>query len=148
MQNGSFYRPAVHAGEDRSDNHGALSVPIYPASVFAFTDADEGDAIHDEEKPGHYSQMRSSGGMIDFDVGSVEAGQSLANAVKLCTLAASLGEIELLVRHSASMINSTISPDRPLKAGITDGRIRLSVGIEDIGDLKGDITQALESINL
>ncbi len=45
---------AVHAGEDRTDNHGALSVPIYPASVFAFQDADEGIAIHNYEKPGYF----------------------------------------------------------------------------------------------
>jgi len=50
----SFFTEAVHAGEDRSANYGAVSVPIYPASVFAFTDADEGIAIHNYDKPGYF----------------------------------------------------------------------------------------------
>lgn len=54
MSENSFYTEAVHAGEDRKANHGALSVPIYPASVFAFEDADEGLAIHNYEKPGYF----------------------------------------------------------------------------------------------
>jgi len=54
MQEESFETLAVHAGEDREAHFGALSVPIYPASVFAFTDADEGIAIHNDEKPGYY----------------------------------------------------------------------------------------------
>ena len=52
--NRSIFTKAVHAGDDHSRHHGALSVPIYPASVFAFPDADEGAAIHNEEKPGYY----------------------------------------------------------------------------------------------
>src|SRR6187551_3863716 len=52
--NRSIFTKAVHAGDDHSRHHGALSVPIYPASVFAFADADEGAAIHNEEKPGYY----------------------------------------------------------------------------------------------
>src|SRR5829696_6311708 len=54
MPDESFFTLSVHAGEDRSKNHGAVSVPIYNASVFAFDDADEGAAIHNEEKPGYY----------------------------------------------------------------------------------------------
>src|SRR5687767_11555148 len=54
MENSSFDTLAVHAGEDRLANYGAVSVPIYPASVFAFADADEASAIHNEEKPGYY----------------------------------------------------------------------------------------------
>ena len=54
MNEHSIFTQAVHAGEDRTANHGALSVPIYPASVFAFTDADEGVAIHNYEKPGYF----------------------------------------------------------------------------------------------
>lgn len=54
MNKNSFYTDAVHAGEDRTANYGALSVPIYPASVFAFEDADEGIAIHNYEKPGYF----------------------------------------------------------------------------------------------
>ena len=54
MPDESFFTLAVHAGEDRSANHGAVSVPVYNASVFAFSDADDGAAIHNEEKPGYY----------------------------------------------------------------------------------------------
>lgn len=54
MSENSIYTEAVHAGEDRTANHGALSVPIYPASVFAFADADEGIAIHNYEKDGYF----------------------------------------------------------------------------------------------
>ncbi|HQY68698.1 MAG TPA: PLP-dependent aspartate aminotransferase family protein, partial [Pyrinomonadaceae bacterium] len=86
------------------------------------------------------------GGMIALDVGSVEAGKAFANAVKLCTLATSLGGVETILQHSASMTHATIPREDRLKAGITDGMIRLSVGIEDVKDLSADIEQALERI--
>src|SRR5580765_3307184 len=54
MSDESIYTKAVHAGEDHSEHFGALSVPVYPASVYAFPNADEGAAIHNEEKPGYY----------------------------------------------------------------------------------------------
>src|SRR5688572_33366561 len=54
MNTKSFHTQAVHAGEDRTQHHGAVSVPIYSASVFAFSDADEGIAIHNYEKPGYF----------------------------------------------------------------------------------------------
>ena len=86
------------------------------------------------------------GGMIALDVGSVEAGKAFANAVRLCTLATSLGGVETILQHSASMTHATIPREDRLKAGITDGMIRLSVGIEDVKDLSADIEQALERI--
>ncbi|MBK9765563.1 MAG: PLP-dependent transferase [Chloracidobacterium sp.] len=86
------------------------------------------------------------GGMIALDVGSVEAGKAFANAVKLCTLATSLGGVETILQHSASMTHATIPREDRLKAGITDGMIRLSVGIEDVKDLSADIEQARERI--
>src|SRR5437762_5648308 len=54
MSDRSIYTKAIHAGEDHAEHFGALSVPIYPASVYAFADADEGAAIHNEEKAGYY----------------------------------------------------------------------------------------------
>src|SRR5687767_7231809 len=54
MNKRSFHTQAVHAGEDRTEHYGAVSVPIYPASVFAFSDADDGIAIHNYEKPGYF----------------------------------------------------------------------------------------------
>lgn len=86
------------------------------------------------------------GGMIGFDVGSVEAGKAFANGVRLCTLATSLGGVETILQHSASMTHSTIPREDRLRAGITDGMIRLSVGIEDVKDLIADIEQALDRV--
>jgi methionine-gamma-lyase len=83
------------------------------------------------------------GGMIGFDLGSVEAGKSFVNSVRLCTLATSLGGVETIVQHSASMTHATIPREDRLKAGITDGLIRLSVGVEDVDELIADLTQAL-----
>ena len=91
-------------------------------------------------------QMKGFGGMIGLDVGSVEAGKTLVNNVKICTLATSLGGVETILQHSASMTHATLSPEARLKAGVTDGLIRLSVGIEDVNDLIGDLEQALDKI--
>lgn len=91
-------------------------------------------------------QMRGFGGMISFDVGSVENGKTLLNNVRLCTLATSLGGVETIIQHSASMTHAGVPRDERLKAGITDGLIRLSVGIENAEDLIEDLDQALEKI--
>jgi len=87
------------------------------------------------------------GGMVAFDVGSVDAGKQFANKVRLCTLATSLGGVETILQHSASMTHATLSPEDRQKAGITDGLIRLSVGIEDVQDLIADIDQSLNAIS-
>ena len=103
-----------------------------------------------ESHPNHEIAARQMsggfGGMIGLDLGSVDAGKTFANSVKLCTLATSLGGVETILQHSATMTHSTIPREDRLKAGITDGLIRLSVGIEDAGDLMEDITQALDKI--
>lgn len=91
-------------------------------------------------------QMRGFGGMISFDVGTIEAGKALLNNVKLCTLATSLGGVETIVQHSASMTHAGLSSEQRLKAGVTDGLIRLSVGIENADDLINDLDQALKHI--
>jgi len=91
-------------------------------------------------------QMSGYGGMISLDLGSVKKGKAFANAVKLCTLATSLGGVETILQHSASMTHATIPREDRLTAGITDGLIRLSVGVEDINDLIEDLTQALDQI--
>lgn len=92
------------------------------------------------------SQMKGFGGMIGFDLGSADAGKAFVNNVKLCTIATSLGGVETIVQHSASMTHAALSTGERLKAGVTDGLIRMSVGIEDIGDLKTDIDRALATI--
>ncbi|MET0752409.1 MAG: PLP-dependent aspartate aminotransferase family protein [Pyrinomonadaceae bacterium] len=91
-------------------------------------------------------QMRGFGGMVSFDVGTVEAGKALLNNVKLCTLATSLGGIETIIQHSASMTHAGLNSEQRLKAGVTDGLIRFSVGIENVDDLIFDLEQALDKI--
>jgi methionine-gamma-lyase len=91
-------------------------------------------------------QMRGFGGMIAFDVGGVEAGKALVNNVEICTLATSLGGVETIIQHSASMTHAMLAREERLKAGVTDGLIRLSVGIEDAQDLIQDLENALAKI--
>ncbi len=92
------------------------------------------------------SQMQCFGGIVAFDVGGFVEGRQFVNNVKLCTLATSLGGVETVVQHSASMTHATIPAEQRLKAGITDGLIWLSVGIEDVGDLITDLQNALEKV--
>lgn len=91
-------------------------------------------------------QMKGFGGMISFDVGSIEAGKKLVNSVEVCTLATSLGGVETIIQHSASMTHATLSPEARRKAGVTDGLIRLSTGIENEADLIADLENALNEI--
>jgi cystathionine beta-lyase/cystathionine gamma-synthase len=88
-------------------------------------------------------QMHGFGGMIAFDLGSLEAARRVLNAVRLCALAESLGGVETLISHPATMTHASVPADRRAALGITDGLVRISVGIEDIDDLKADLAQAL-----
>ena len=88
--------------------------------------------------------MRGPGALISFGLkGGIEAGRRMINAVRLCTLAVSLGGIESLIQHPASMTHAGVSREEREKAGITDDLIRLSVGCEGIEDLRDDLEQAL-----
>src|SRR5271163_3029323 len=91
-------------------------------------------------------QQRGFGAMISFDVGSLEAARSLLNHVKLCSLAESLGGVETLISLPALMTHASIPAARRLEIGITDGLIRISVGIEDVEDLIADLGQALAQV--
>ncbi|MEG2666961.1 MAG: PLP-dependent transferase, partial [Bacteroidales bacterium] len=92
-------------------------------------------------------QMKGPGTMISFEVkGGLEAGRILMNEVKLCILAVSLGGVETLIQHPASMTHAKVSHENKLKAGITDGLVRFSVGIEDAQDIIHDLEQALSKI--
>ena len=84
------------------------------------------------------------GGIIGIDLDTIEAGKSFANRLKLCTLATSLGGVETIIQHSASMTHAAIPREERLKARISDGLLRLSVGIEDVDDIIADISQALD----
>ncbi len=89
-------------------------------------------------------QMPSGcGGMLSFDVGSFEAARQVLNRFKLMTLAESLGGVETLVCHPATMTHASVPADRRAAIGITDSLIRISAGIEDIEDLREDLAQAL-----
>jgi cystathionine gamma-lyase/cystathionine beta-lyase/cystathionine gamma-lyase/homocysteine desulfhydrase len=91
-------------------------------------------------------QMRGFGGMLAFDLGSLEAARRLLNAVRLCALAESLGGVETLISHPATMTHAAVPAERRAALGITDGLVRLSVGVEDLDDLKADLTQALAQV--
>lgn len=92
-------------------------------------------------------QMKGPGSMISFELkGGLEAGKILMNNVQLAILAVSLGGVETLIQHPASMTHSKVSAEAKLKAEITDGLVRYSVGIEDVDDLINDLSQALDKI--
>jgi cystathionine gamma-lyase/cystathionine beta-lyase/cystathionine gamma-lyase/homocysteine desulfhydrase len=88
-------------------------------------------------------QMNGFGGLISFDVGSLEAARSVLNKLKLMALAESLGGVETLISHPAIMTHASVPADRRAALGITDGLVRISVGLEDVEDLIADLDQAL-----
>jgi cystathionine beta-lyase/cystathionine gamma-synthase len=84
------------------------------------------------------------GGMLCFEVkGGMEAGRRLLNSVRLCALAVSLGDARTLITHAASTTHSVVSRDERLAQGVTDGLVRLSVGLEDLEDLVADLDAGL-----
>ncbi|HNW98239.1 MAG TPA: aminotransferase class I/II-fold pyridoxal phosphate-dependent enzyme [Bacteroidales bacterium] len=92
-------------------------------------------------------QMAGPGSMISFELkGGVEAGRILMDNVKVAILAVSLGGVETLIQHPASMTHSKMSKESRIQSGITDGLVRYSVGIEDLSDLISDLEQALNKI--
>ncbi|MBF8754991.1 methionine gamma-lyase [Pseudomonas guariconensis] len=91
-------------------------------------------------------QMRLPGGMIAFELkGGIEAGRRFMNALQLFSRAVSLGDAESLAQHPASMTHSSYTPQERAHHGISEGLVRLSVGLEDIDDLMADIAQALKA---
>lgn len=97
----------------------------------------------EEAKRVHLSQARGFGGMIAFDVGSAEAAELVVAKTKYFTLAESLGAVESLISVPARMTHASIPAERRLELGITDGLVRISVGLEDVQDLIEDLEQAL-----
>ncbi|TGB03997.1 bifunctional cystathionine gamma-lyase/homocysteine desulfhydrase [Halobacillus salinus] len=91
----------------------------------------------------HQKQARGNGGMISFDVGSGEKADQVLRNVNYFTLAESLGAVESLISVPAMMTHASIPSERRLELGITDGLVRVSIGLEDIEDLKEDFLQAL-----
>jgi cystathionine beta-lyase/cystathionine gamma-synthase len=115
------------------DDHPKVKTVIYP-----------GLSSH----PGHSvasRQMKSFGGMITFEVtGGLENGRALMNSVQLCSLAESLGAVETMITHPATMTHADVPAAERQARGLTDSLVRLSVGIEDPRDIIEDLDQALQ----
>ena len=107
-------------------------------------------AVHYPGLPGHPGhataarQMLGFGGMLAADVGTAEAAKSLVGKLRVCTFATSLGGVETLVQPVALMTHATLTPDERKKAGVSEGLLRISVGIENITDICRDIYDALD----
>ncbi len=117
------------------DNHPKVEKVIYPGLP--------GHPQHEIAR----RQMKDFGGMISFELkGNIESGITLMNNVKLCSLAESLGAVETLITHPATMTHTEVPKEVRLKRGLTDSMIRLSVGIEDVEDIIADLEQALGKV--
>ncbi len=117
------------------ENHSKVAWVKYPGL--------ESHPQHDLAK----KQMKGFGSMISFGVkGGLEAGKKLMDNVHLCALAVSLGGVETLIQHPASMTHAAVSKENKLKAGITDDLVRFSVGIEDVDDIIADLEHALSFV--
>ena len=103
-----------------------------------------------ESHPMHHvakEQMSAFSGMISFELtGGIPAGVTLLNSVKLCALAESLGAVETMITHPATMTHVEVPRDQRIARGLTDGLCRLSVGIEHAGDIIADLEQALDQV--
>jgi cystathionine gamma-lyase/cystathionine beta-lyase/cystathionine gamma-lyase/homocysteine desulfhydrase len=89
------------------------------------------------------TQMSGFGGMIAFETGSLENAKRVLENVRLCTLGESLGGVETLISHPATMTHASVPEIERNRLGITDGLVRISVGIEDVEDIIADLDQAL-----
>ena len=115
------------------ENHHKVAWVLYP-----------GLASHPQHEVAK-AQMSGFSGMIAFELtGGVEAGRQLMNAVKLCGLAESLGSVETMITHPATMTHAEVPAEDRRKRGLGDGLVRLSVGIEDVEDIIQDLEQGLD----
>jgi cystathionine beta-lyase/cystathionine gamma-synthase len=102
-----------------------------------------------KDHPGHELHTRQSngfGGMIAFDVGSMERGAHVLKRTRLFALAESLGGVESLISHPATMTHASVPREDRERVGLTDGLVRISVGIEDVADLIKDLDDALSGL--
>jgi cystathionine beta-lyase/cystathionine gamma-synthase len=91
-------------------------------------------------------QMSGFGSMIAFETGSLDNANKMLRKVRVCSLAESLGGVETLISHPATMTHAAVGEEGRRKIGITDGLVRISVGIEDVEDILADLDQALSAI--
>jgi methionine-gamma-lyase len=100
-----------------------------------------------ERNPDLKAQMSGYGGMLAFEIrGGVDAAITFLNNLKLCTVAVSLGDTATLIEHPGLMTHSVVPKEDREMLGITDSLIRVSVGLEDIVDIKADVQQALDAV--
>jgi cystathionine beta-lyase/cystathionine gamma-synthase len=102
-----------------------------------------------QKHPGHElakNQMSGFGGMIAIDLGSLDLAKRFLERVKLCSLGESLGGVETLISHPATMTHASVPAEERQRLGITDGLVRLSVGIEDVEDLIADLEKAFGTL--
>ena len=108
------------------------SSPLFLTSSFIFDDAE---------------QMRHGGNIVVFQLdGGLEAGQAFLNKIEMCSLTANLGDSRTIVSHPATTTHSKLSPEDRLEVGITEGLVRLSIGLVNIKDIITDVDQALDKI--
>jgi cystathionine beta-lyase/cystathionine gamma-synthase len=91
-------------------------------------------------------QCTGFGGMISFDVGSHDKAKTLVESVRIFALAESLGGVESLIGHPVTMTHASVPKEKRMQMGLTDSIVRLSVGIEDVEDLIGDLSYALDRV--
>jgi cystathionine beta-lyase/cystathionine gamma-synthase len=91
-------------------------------------------------------QMSGFGSMMAFEVGSRANAEKILQRVRVCTMGESLGGVETLISHSATTTHAALSPEERKRIGITEGLVRLSVGIEDVQDILADLDQALAAL--
>ena len=131
-----------------------LDAALILGAVAAFLE--EHPKVHKIYYPGSVShkqhdlakrQQKGFGSMVSFDVGSLAAARTVLESVKLCTLAESLGGVETLICHPATMTHASVAADTRERLGITDGLVRISVGIEDTDDIIADLDEALAKLS-
>jgi methionine-gamma-lyase len=92
-------------------------------------------------------QMRHPGALMSFELkGGLEAGRRFIDALQMCVRAVSLGTVDTLLSHPATMSHAGLKKEERMQFGITDGLIRLSVGIENLPDILNDFEQALQKV--
>ena len=116
------------------EKHPKVTKVIYP-----------GLASHPQHTLAKKQMPNGCGGMLSFEVASFEKARAVLNRFKLMSLAESLGGVETLVCHPATMTHASVPPERRKAIGLSDSLIRISTGVEDVEDLKEDLDQALQS---
>nr|WP_042444046.1 PLP-dependent transferase [Azospirillum sp. B510] len=155
---------AIHLGYDPASEQGALTPPVFMTSTYAFETAEDGAALFRGEKDGYiYGRTKNptqsvleariadlegaEAGLVSCELdGGLEAGIRFMNRLVLATRAVSLGDAETLVQHPASMTHATYGAEERARHGIADGLIRLSIGLENLPDIREDILQALDAV--